>query len=285
MQDDLVLGVDTHKDVHVAAIVDTVGRLVATAQFASSDRGGQQMLSWARRHGRLRRAGLEGTGSYGYRLAKLLRASGVETIEVNRPDRSARRLRGKSDPIDAEAAAHAVLSGRAAAIPKDREGPAGELRALMVARRSAVKARTQATNQIRALLVGCADDLRGRLGELPGRALARGCARLRSCEGTRCALRSLGRRWLNLDREAGNLEEEIGLIVTRVAPRLLDRPGVGVLSAAQLLITAGDNPHRLRSEAAFAALCGASPVKPPLDKPAGAGSAVEAIAPRTQRCG
>jgi len=261
MQDDLVLGVDTHKDVHVAAIVDAVGRLVDTAEFASSDRGGQQMLAWVRRHGCLRRAGIEGTGSYGYRLTKLLRANGVETIEVNRPDRSARRLRGKSDPIDAEAAARAVLSGRAAAIPKDREGPAGALRALMVARRSAVKARTQATNQIRALLVGCDDDLRKRLNELLGRALARGCARLRSTEGTRSALRSLGRRWLNLDREAGDLEGEIALIVTRVAPRLLDRPGVGVLSAAQLLITAGDNPRRLRSEAAFAALCGASPVE------------------------
>jgi len=124
-----------------------------------------------------------------------------------------------------------------------------------------VKARTQATNQIRALLVGCDDDLRKRLNELLGRALARGCARLRSTEGTRSALRSLGRRWLNLDREAGDLEGEIALIVTRVAPRLLDRPGVGVLSAAQLLITAGDNPRRLRSEAAFAALCGASPVE------------------------
>lgn len=143
MQDDLVLGVDTHKDVHVAAFVDAVGRLVDTAEFASSDRGGQRMLAWLRRYGCLRRAGIEGTGSYGHRLTKLLRANGVETIEVNGPDRSARRLRGKSDPLDAEAAAHAVLSGRAAAIPKDREGPAGALRVLMVARRSAVKARTR----------------------------------------------------------------------------------------------------------------------------------------------
>jgi transposase len=256
----IVLGVDTHRDVHVAAIVDEVGRLLATGEFPSSERGGQRMLVWARHHGILRRAGIEGTGSYGYRLVKVLGAAGVEVLEVNRPDRSLRRLRGKSDPVDAEAAARAVLSGEASAIPKDRDGPVGELRALMVARRGAVKARTQASNQLKALLVTCDDAVRSRLEGRRDSELARCCSRLRPTDGTKMALRSLGRRWLHLDVEARALEAEVARVVGSVAPKLLLRPGVGVLSAAQLLITAGDNPGRLRSEAAFAALCGASPV-------------------------
>lgn len=180
--------------------------------------------------------------------------------EVNRPNRSLRRLRGKSDPVDAEVAARAVLSGEASAVPKDRDGPVGQLRALMVARRGAVKARTQTSNQIKALLVTCEDAVRGRLQGRRDGDLARCCGRLRATDGTRTALRSLGRRWLHLDEEARALQVEITAIVCSVAPRLILRPGVGVLSAAQLLITAGDNPSRLRNEAAFAALCGATPV-------------------------
>jgi len=257
----LVLGVDTHKDIHVAALLDDMGRRVACAQFPASDRGNSQMLAWAQRHGVLERAGLEGTGAYGYRLARLLVEAGIEVREVNRPDRSRRRMAGKSDPMDAEAAGRAVIAGTAGATPKDREGPVGALRPLMIARRSAVKARTQAVNQIHSLLVCCEDRIRYRLQVRRGRELARGCARLRPHDGTDLALRSLGRRWLHLDEEVGELEEEIAVIVKRVAPGLLARPGVGVLSAAQLLVTAGDNPNRLPNEAAFAALCGASPVE------------------------
>jgi len=120
------------------------------------------MLAWAQHYGSLRRAGVEGTGSYGYGLARHLEATGVEVREVNRPNWSLRRLRGKSDPVDAEEAARAVLSGRANAVPKDRDGPAGQLRALMVARRGAVKARTQTSNQIKALLVTCEEAVRSR---------------------------------------------------------------------------------------------------------------------------
>jgi transposase len=257
---EIVLGVDTHKDIHVAAIVDGVGRLLCTAEFQVSERGGRRMLAWARRYGTLRRAGVEGTGSYGYGLARQLEAAGVEVREVNRPNRSLRRLRGKSDPTDAEVAARAVLSGEASAVPKDRDGPVGQLRALMVARRGAVKARTQTSNQIKALLVTCEEAVRRRLQGRRDSELARCCGRLRSTDGTKTALRSLGRRWVHLDEEARALQAEITRIVCSVAPKLLLRPGVGVLSAAQLLITAGDNPDRLRSEAAFAALCGAAPV-------------------------
>lgn len=139
----LVLGVDTHKEVHVTAILDELGRLVGVSCFAATDHGSEQMLAWARRHGTVRRAGVEGTGSYGYRLTRILQRADIEVFEVNRPDRSHRRRRGKSDPVDAEAAARAVLSGEARAFPKDREGLVGTLRALIVARRSAVKARSR----------------------------------------------------------------------------------------------------------------------------------------------
>jgi transposase len=162
--------------------------------------------------------------------------------------------------MDAEVAARAALSGEASAVPKDRDGPVGELRALMVARRGAVKARTQASNQMKALVVTCEDAVRRRLEGQRARELARCCSRFRPTDGTKMALGRLGRRWLHLDEEATVLQAEIARIVESAAPKLLFRPGVGVISAAQLLITAGDNPGRLRREAAFAALCGASPV-------------------------
>jgi transposase len=204
---------------------------------------------------------VEGTGSYGYRLARHLTDQGIKVVEVNRPDRARRRRKGKNDPVDAEAAARAVLAGDAHAVPKDRNGAVGELRALMVARRSAIKARTQATNQIRALLVDGDDELRSRLRGLRKAHLARACTQLVPAAGLRLALDSLGRRWLALDEEITALDAAIATTLRRTAPRLLERHSVGVQTAAQLLITAGDNPDRLHSEAAFAAMCGASPVE------------------------
>jgi transposase len=183
-------------------------------------------------------------------------------VEVNRPDRARRRRKGKNDPVDAEAAARAALAGDATAIPKCRNGAVGELRALVMARRSGIKARTQATNQLRALLVDADDELRGRLGSLRKHHLAPACADLHPDTGAlQLALRSLGRRWLALHQEVTDLDQAITTTVTRVAPRLLARHSVGVHTAARLLLTAGDNPTRLRSEAAFAALCGTSPVE------------------------
>jgi transposase len=257
----LVIGVDTHADRHVAVALDTLGRHLATASFTASDTGNARLLAWACQHGQPVAAGVEGTGSFGDRLARYLLAHGVAVREVNRPDRARRRRVGKNDPLDAEHAARAVLAGDASAIPKNRDGAVGELRCLVVARRSAVKARTQATNQLRALLVGCDDTIRTRLRPLRKQHLARACTRLRAAGPAQLALRSLGRRWLALDAEIRELDRETTGLVTRVAPRLLNRHSVGVHTAAQLLITAGDNPDRLASEAAFAALCGTSPVE------------------------
>ena len=257
----LVLGVDTHKDVHVAALLDRLGRWLATASFGTTDAANRDLVAWTHRYGQVTTAGVEGTGSYGYRLAQHLSGHGIKVVEVNRPDRARRRRKGKNDPVDAEAAARAVLAGDAQAVPKDRNGAIGELRALMVARRSAIKARTQATNQLRALLVDGDDDLRRRLRGLRKAQLARACTRLAPAAGLQLALGSLGRRWLALDQEITDLDAAIGSMLKGTAPRLLERHSVGIQTAAQLLITAGDNPDRLHSEAAFAAMCGASPVE------------------------
>jgi transposase len=174
----LILGIDTHKDVHAAVLLDRVGRYLATASFGTTDAANRDLMAWAQRYGQVTIAGVEGTGSYGYRLAQHLRSHGIDVVEVNRPDRARRRRKGKNDPVDAEAAARAVLAGDARAVPKDRNGAVGQLRALVVARRSAITARTQATNQLRALLVDGDDDLGGRLRGLRKAHLARACAQL-----------------------------------------------------------------------------------------------------------
>jgi len=257
----LVLGVDTHKDVHVGVVLDHLGRRVAVRDFPASDEGNAQIVAWLDGLGRLAAAGVEGTGSYGYRLARLLTEHGIAVREVNCPDRSRRRRRGKSDPVDAENAARAVLAGDATAIPKDRRGWVGELRLLLVTRTSAVKARTQASNQARAFLLDGDDQLRGQLHRLRSKHFARGCAELAPASALHRAMAALGRRWLLLDQEARELEAEIVALVGAHAPALLARPGVGGVTAAQLLVTAGANPERLHGHPALAALCGASPVE------------------------
>ncbi len=258
--DDLVVGVDTHKDVHVAVVLDRLGRRLVVRDFAATDAGNAQMADWLAGLGTVADAGVEGTGSYGYRLAQLLAGRGIQVWEVNCPDRSRRRRRGKSDPVDAENAARAVLAGEASAIPKDREGFVGELRFLLLTRRSAVKARTQASNQIKTFLLDADDDLRQRLGRLRKVTFGRACAALEPSDPLRRAIASLGRRWLALNDEARALERQITALLTAHAPALLARYGVGPATAAQLLVTAGGNPQRLHGDAALAALCGASPV-------------------------
>src|SRR5215831_10802304 len=257
----LVVGVDTHKDVHVAVVLDWLGRRLAVRDFPASDAGNTQLVRWLAGLGPVTDAGVEGTGSYGYRLARLLADRDLRVWEINCPDRSRRRRKGKSDPVDAENAARTVLAGEATAIPKDRRGFVGELRLLLLTRRSAVKARTQTSNQIKAFLLDADDQLRARLNGLRKARFGRACAALEPGDGLHRALAALGRRWLALDAEARDLEKQIASLITRHAPGLLARHGVGAVTAAQLLVTAGANPDRLRGDAALAALCGASPVE------------------------
>ena len=260
MSDGLVVGADTHKDVHVAVVLDQLGRRLAVRGFPATGAGNTQLAQWLAGLGPVTDAGVEGTGSYGYRLARLLAGRGLRVWEISCPDWSRRRRKGKSDPVDAENAARTVLAGEATAVPKDRRGFVGELRLVVLTRRSAVKARTQASSQIKAFLIDADDELQARLERLRKARFARACAALEPGDGLRRVLAALGRRWLALDTEARDLEKQIAALITAHAPGLLARHGVGAVTAAQLLVTAGANPERLRGDAALAALCGASPV-------------------------
>ncbi|MDX2682189.1 IS110 family transposase [Streptomyces soliscabiei] len=258
----VVLGVDTHKDVHVAAVVSILGALLGTQAFPATAAGYRELLFWAGSLGVVRQAGVEGTGSYGAGLARHLAAEGVEVIEVNRPDRAARRRSGKTDAVDAEAAARAVLGGRATGAPKSKDGPVEELRVLKVVKDSAVRNRTQAINQLKALLVSASPQLRESLAGLSNPALFKACAALDpQASAVHQALHLLARRVKQLSTEATTLTRKITAIIQAHNPQLLELTGVGPDSAAILLIAAGDNHDRLRDEASFAALCGVSPVE------------------------
>jgi transposase len=263
----VTVGVDTHKDLHVAAARDQLGRRLATTQVQATSAGYATLLAWAQGLGEVQAWGVEGTGSYGAGLARFLASHGQRVLEVNRPDRATRRRRGKSDPVDADAAARAVQAGEASGVPKAQDGIVEMLRALRVARQTAVKARTQAINAIKALLVTAPAELREQLGTLPTSRLIRQAATLEPgtlatpTAATMLALRGLGQRYQHLDAEITLLTGKLDTLTAKAVPKLRDLIGVGPDSAAALLICAGDNPSRLRCEAAFAALCGSSPVQ------------------------
>ena len=172
-------GVDTHGRTHHAAVIDQQGRLLGDRQFPADRAGYRQLLSWLHRHGQLGAVGVESTGSYGAGLTQVLLDQGVRVVEVDRPDRRARRAQGKSDPLDAYSAARAALSGRASVVPKVRDGKVEAIRAIRVARSSAVKARTQATNQLKALIVTGSPGFRQQLRHLSTPLIIAHCARLR----------------------------------------------------------------------------------------------------------
>jgi transposase len=261
-------GVDTHGQTHHVAVIDQVGREVADAEFPATPAGYRALLAWLRALGQLvERVGVEGTGAYGAALSRYLRGRGVVIVEVDRPDRKTRRAKGKSDPIDAYAAARAALSGAAGGTPKTRDGQVEAIRALRLARGSAVKARTQAINQLKSLLVTGPADLREQLRPLAPAALIVTCARLRPganltdpAVAVKTALRRLAIRIHTLNAEIAQADRELRPLVTAAAPRLTALTGVGPDVAGQLLVTAGDNPDRLRSEAGFAHLCGVAPI-------------------------
>lgn len=264
---EVILGVDTHLDVHVGVVIDVAGRVMGTLSVGTNQDGYQQLLCWARTFGVLRRAGVEGTGSYGAALTHALQTSGVTVIEINRPDRSRRRGRGKSDVTDAESAARSVLAGNVASIPKAHNGLAEALRTLSLVRRSAVKAKTQTINQIRALLVNAPQAIRDTAYKAEASQCVAACAALThdtlsaALASLQAALHLLAKRWTMLHEELHELDATLARLTKKAAPRLLSRFGVGPQTAATLLVVAGDNPTRLHSEAALAALCGTSPLQ------------------------
>jgi transposase len=263
----ITVGVDSHKDIHVAAAVDQVGRVLGTIWVPTTTRGAAQLLGWATRLGAVQRFGIEGTGSFAAGLSRWLQQQGYQVVEVNRPNRQARRRRGKSDPVDAEAAARAVLAGEATTPAKTASGTVEMLRVLRVARRSAIKARGQAANQLHSLLVTAPDPLRQQLRGLPLARLVQVAAAARPGPltdpqaATKFTLRELARRYQLLTAELERLDAQLAALAPKAAPGLLTRRGVGAQVASALLVVAGDNPGRLRSEAAFSMLCGSSPLE------------------------
>ncbi len=264
---EVILGVDTHLDLHVAGLLDSLGRHVATITVAATQDGYRELLGWARAHGPLRRAGVEGTGSYGAGLARFLIAEGIEVIEVTRATRTDRRHVGKNDVVDAQAAARVVLAETATATPKSRTGIVESIRVLRLARQTAVKARSQTAIQLRSLIVSAPDEIRDELIALSTKQSIARCAAMRpgaardAVSTTKRVLRSLARRHRLLDDEVRELQAELEEITALAAPRLLAQHSVGTQTAAKLLSLAGDDPTRLKSQAAFAALCGTSPVE------------------------
>ena len=277
-------GVDTHADTHVAAVIDSLGRHLGDRSFPTTPAGYQALAAWMASHGTVVLVGVEGTGAYGAGLTRALTALGLAVVEVDRTDRKARRDQGKSDPLDAYAAARAAAGGRATGTPKTRTGDVESVRALRVARGGAMKGRAVALTQLKALIVTAPAELRTQLGGLDGARLISTCSRLRSARqqapvpsvhakrtarpgrlvdptaATKRALASIAGRIGILDAEIAQLDDDLHGLLTPLAPTLLGLQGVGLDVAGQLLTTAGDNPERLRHEAAFAHLCGSAPI-------------------------
>lgn len=272
-REDVVVGVDTHKDEHVAVALDGLGGDLGVLEIASNADGYAQLLAWADALGSVAMFGVEGTGSYGSGLARFLRRHSRKVMEVSRPPRKGeRRLTGKSDTIDAEHAARQVLAGKATAQPKLADGIVEAIRLVKIARDSAVNAHSQAAITLKAILVTAGDDLRAELEPLSTFKLMQSCAAL-ACDGDvadpsvamRQVLSSLARRWLELHEEIKVHSRNLKRLTAQAAPELVAAFGIGPDIAAEMLVTAGDNTDRIRSDAALAKLCGACPI------PAGSG--------------
>lgn len=262
----VIIGVDTHQEAHVAVAINEQGVRIGEHHVVTTQQGYAELEQWSQTLGEIRAFGIEGTGSYGAGVARFLAHLGYAVVEVNRPDRSTRRRKGKSDPTDAEMAARAVLAQVATATPKSGGGEVEMIRMLKNTKASAVKARTQAVNQMKALVVTAPAELRETFSGFASGALARRSAGLRPgplgdpTAAAKYALRSLGRRYRQLTAEIQNLEAQLDQLTRTAAPNLVTTFGVGPDTAATLLVTTGSNPERLHSEASFAALCGVNPI-------------------------
>jgi transposase len=261
-------GIDTHGEVHVAAALDEVGGLLGTESFEANPDGYSALVAWLRGFGEIVKIGVEGTGSYGAGVARYVARAGIAVVEVDRQNRQARRQSGKTDPLDAVEAARAVLSGRAYGKAKSRDGSVEAIRVLVVAKRSARASRIKALTQMRQLTFNAPDQLQSRLKGLPIAqfvAAAQGLRPTRSPDpvtaATKASLSSLAHRVADLEDEIAELDAMIIPLLEATAPELLGVYGVGIDTAAALLVAAGDNPERLRSEAAWAHLCGVSPLE------------------------
>lgn len=262
----LFAGVDTHKNTHHVAVIDQVGRSVADSEFPATATGYRAIVEFLGARGLVQRVGVEGTGSYGAELARVLARAGIQVVEVVRQNRQHRRLKGKSDPLDAHQAALAVLADTGTATPKQRDGAVESLRILMAERHSAVKSRSQTMNQIHSLLVTAPEEVRHDYRAYQGDRLVAILARTRPATGTdpervaRSTLKRIATRHRALREEIAVIDRHLEGIIRELNPGLLAVNGIGIPTAAALLITLGDNPGRVRTKAQFAALCGVAPI-------------------------
>jgi transposase len=260
-------GVDTHADFHVGAAVDGNGGVLGVESFPATEAGFEGLLVWLVGFGTVIRVGVEGTGSHGVGLARFLTGAGIEVVEVDRQNRQVRRKKGKSDPTDAVTAARAVLSGAAAVVPKLRNGPVEQMRVLLVGRRSARLQRAQSLNRLRHLVFCAPEPIRVRFKDRPQVGLVKEAAAMRPNPGsdpvvytTNLMIRNLARRIRALTGKIRDIDRMLRDLVEQTAPDLLDVYGVGPDGAATLLVTAGDNSERIRSEKSWAHLCGVTPI-------------------------
>ncbi|WP_010541492.1 IS110 family transposase [Dietzia alimentaria] len=266
----VVGGVDTHKQTHHAAILDaSTGKQLTDREFPATAAGYSQLVMWMQGHGEVLKVGIEGTGSYGVGLCRQFKAQNVTVIEVMRPNRQARRARGKSDPIDAINAARSVLSESAVTTPKDHDGFVEAIRLIHATRRSAAKARKATLAQIHGMLWGAPEELREKLRGHNRAALVTRCARLRvptsaapddPAATARRMLRRLAKRIQYLDEEIAEANEHLKAILEEHAPNLMQVYGVGTEAASQMLITVGENAQLLNTEASLARICGVAPI-------------------------
>lgn len=254
-------GIDTHADTHHVAVIDELGRKLGDDEFTTTSTGYQQILAFLLTFGTLVRVGIEGTASYGAGITAYLRSQHVTVKEVIRPSRQTRR-NGKSDPIDAYAAARSVAADEDLPIPKLLGGDIDAIRVILKTRRTAVKARTAAIVQIKNFLITADASTRETYTPLSNDTLITTLATVEPAPADLPlrGLRRLARRVQYLDAEITAADTELEDLTTSAAPALRHAPAIGAISAAQLLVTAGENPERITSKAAFAALCGVSPI-------------------------
>lgn len=264
---EITVGVDTHADTHHVALIDANGQHLADEKFLATGSGYRAIGVFITSRGPVTSVGVEGTGSYGAGLTRHLRTAGFRVVEVNRPNRQERRLHGKSDPLDAYQAAHAVLAGRGTSVPKSRDGHVEAIRVLRTARTSALRSRTAVLGQISSVLVTAPEELRAKYRGHTVAARLKALASSRpvgECDdpatATAITLKRLAKRHQYLTKELGDCDAELAQIIGAHAPALTQINGVGTAVASQLLVTVGDNAERLTSEAQFAALTGVAPI-------------------------
>lgn len=264
----IVAGVDTHKDTHHVAVTDLSGRLIADQSFPVNSSGYRDLLDWVAAHGIVDQIAVELTGSYGAGLTRFLTGAGITVVEVTTTDKATRARRGKDDRTDAIAAAGKLLTGMATAVPKDTTGLVEAIRVIRVARESAVRDRTRALNQIKDLRITLPAHLRESLDGMNLTQIAKHATGYRPdrnqltdpTQAGKLALKRLGQRVLDLTTEIRDADHDLQTLVSQTAPNLLNHHGIGVHTAAQFIVTIGANIDRIRSDAAFARICGAAPI-------------------------